>query len=89
MLGCFEKQIDILYIMAVINNNKITWHTLKKNNDNIVMIKNIYNYFKHKYNKESIKIEPEDNIALSVDNLERSISTTSDCLFVKIYFRDY
>ena len=80
---------NMLCIMAVINNMKITWHLIKKNSNNKIMINNIYSYFKKLYNKSNIEIEHNEDIDLYNENLSKIINHNIDCLFIKVFFNDF
>ena len=81
-----EEDYNKLYILAVINNNDITWHIVDLKNTNTEQIIIIYNYFKKKYNKQEINIEHYDNIEIKHENIKNLLSPYSKTLFVKIYF---
>ena len=84
-----DDDINMLYIMAVINNMKITWHLLEKNSNNKIMINNIYSYFKNVYNKPNIEIEHNTDIDLYKEDLSKIINHSIDCLFIRVYFDDF
>ena len=75
-----------LYIVAVINNMYITWHTVNIKYTNIEQLKEIYDYFKKKYNKNKIIIQHYEECELYNENLTKLISLDSKALYVKIYF---
>ena len=60
MLSCITNRIFLnaeddynkLYILAIINNNDITWHMVDMKNNNRDQIIAIYNYFREKYKKK-------------------------------------
>ena len=83
-----NNDTNMLYIIAVINNIKITWHLLEKNSNNKIMINNIYSYFKNLYNKSSIEIEHNEDINLYKEDLSKIINHSIDCLFIKVFFND-
>ena len=83
-----EDDYNKLYILAIVNNNDITWHIVDFKNTNREQIITIYNYFKNKYNKKKINIEHYDNIEIKHENIIKLISPYSKALFVKIYFEE-
>lgn len=94
MLSCITNKIFLnvdddynkLYILAIINNNDITWHIVDMKNNNRDQIIAIYNYFKKKYNKKTINIQHYNDTEIMYDNILKLISPNSKALFLKIFF---
>lgn len=76
---------NMLYIMAIIDNTDITWHLVKKNSNNTIMINNIYDYFKKLYNNLNIEIEHNDDIHLYRENISEIIDPFINGLFIRVY----
>lgn len=81
-----EDDYNKLYILAVINNNDITWHTVDMKNNNRDQIITIYNYFRAKYKKKKINIQHYDNVEIIYDNILKLISYKSNALYLKVFF---
>ena len=84
-----DDDTNMLCIMAVINNMKITWHLIEKNSNNKIIINNIYSYFKKLYNKSNIEIEHNKDIDLYNEDLSKIINHNIDCLFIRVFFNDF
>jgi hypothetical protein len=94
ILSCITNKIFLnadddynkLYILAVINNNDITWHIVDKKNTNREQIITIYNYFKKKYNKKKVNIQHYNDVEILYDNILKLTSPNSNALFLKVFF---
>ena len=94
MLSCITNKIFLnadddynkLYILAVINNNDITWHHVDMKRTSREQIIEIYSYFKKKYKKRKINIQHYNNVEIIYDNILKLISPNSNALFLKIFF---
>ena len=94
MLSCITNRIFLnaeddynkLYILAIINNNDITWHMVDMKNNNRDQIIAIYNYFREKYKKKKVNIQHYDDVEIIYDNILKLISPNSKALFLKIFF---
>ena len=81
-----ENDYNKLYILAVINNNNITWHMVDIKNTNKEQIDVIYRYFENIYNNKKINIEHNDDVELKYENIVKLISDDSKALFVRLFF---
>lgn len=94
LLSCITNRIFLnadddynkLYILAVINNNDITWHMVDMKNTSRDQIITIYNYFREKYKKKKINIQHYDDVEIIYDNILKLISRNSNALFLKVFF---
>ena len=95
LLSCITNKIFLnadddynkLYILAIINNNDITWHIVDMKNTSREQTITIYNYFREKYKKKKISIQHYDDVEIIYDNILKLISRSSNALFLKVFFQ--